>query len=77
MSMNEQIKNFEGVTLPDLEAQLGMRSTESLPKYIFVVGSGGNDYSLNYFTMGSNVTVEAFTANLTATLSQQLKVIHF
>ncbi|KAM7507651.1 hypothetical protein LguiA_018104 [Lonicera macranthoides] len=76
ISMNEQIKNFEGVTLPDLEAQLGMRSTESLPKYIFVVGSGGNDYTLNYFPMRSNVTVEAFTANLTATLSQQLKRLY-
>lgn len=76
MSLNEQIKKFEEVTLPELESQLESSSTESLSKYLFVVGSGGNDYTLNYFFNKSpaNLSVQAFTANLTSTLSTQLKV---
>ncbi|KAL2538804.1 Triacylglycerol lipase [Forsythia ovata] len=49
MSLNAQIRNFEAVTLPDLEVQLRSKSRETLPQFLFVVGSGGNDYSLNYF----------------------------
>lgn len=76
MSLNEQIKKFEEVTLPELESQLESSSTDSLSKYLFVVGSGGNDYTLNYFFTKSqaNLSVQAFTANLTTTLSTQLKV---
>ncbi|KAL0438004.1 UNVERIFIED_CONTAM: GDSL esterase/lipase [Sesamum latifolium] len=67
------IRNFEEVTLPELGMQLGERSTGILSQFLFVVGSGGNDYSLNYFLGNNNVSVEAFTANLTTTLSNQLK----
>ncbi|KZV33066.1 zinc finger protein [Dorcoceras hygrometricum] len=74
ISLNQQIKNFEEYTLPELEMQLGNRSKEILPQSLFLVGSGGNDYSLNYF-MGlanSNTSIEAFTANLITTLSNHL-----
>jgi len=77
ISLSQQIRNFEKVTLPELEAQSGRRSRVVLPKYLFVVGTGGNDYSFNYFLRNptSNVSdLEVFTANLTASLSQQLKV---
>lgn len=73
VSLNEQIKNFEEVTLPDLKTH-----RDFLQNYLFVVGSGGNDYSFNYFMRqaNANVSVEAFTKNLIKSLSQQLKV-HF
>lgn len=76
INLNQQIRNFEKVTLPELEAQVGCRSGVVLPNYLFIVGTGGNDYSFNYFLgkSNSNVSLEAFTANLTATLSKQLKV---
>lgn len=77
-SLNQQIRNFEAVTLPELEKQRGSNnSIEILSEFLFVVGSGGNDYSLNYFVglANSNVSLEAFTTSLTATLSAQLKVI--
>jgi hypothetical protein len=76
ISLSQQIRNFEKVTLPDLEAQLERRSRVVLPKYLFVVGTGGNDYSFNYFLgkSDSNVSLQAFTANLTASLSQKLMV---
>ncbi|KAL1543917.1 GDSL esterase/lipase-like protein [Salvia divinorum] len=78
-SLNQQINNFEKVTLPELELQLGSKnSKEILSNILFVVGSGGNDYSLNYFLglAGSNVSLEAFTNTLTSTLSTQLKRLH-
>ncbi|XP_059454492.1 GDSL esterase/lipase At1g29670-like isoform X2 [Corylus avellana] len=79
ISLSQQIRNFEKVTLPDLEAQLECRSRVVLPKYLFVVGTGGNDYSFNYFLgkSDSNVSLQAFTANLTASLSQQLMLFNF
>ncbi|KAG5544613.1 hypothetical protein RHGRI_017145 [Rhododendron griersonianum] len=80
ISLSQQMRNFEEVTLPDLNAQLGCSSRESLPNYLFVVGSGGNDYSFNYFlrkSSSSNYTtttsLEAFTSNLITKLSGQLK----
>lgn len=77
INLKQQIRNFEKVTLPELEAQVGRRSGGGLlPNYLFIVGTGGNDYSFNYFLSksNSNVSLQAFTANLTASLSQQLKV---
>ncbi|MCD9646590.1 hypothetical protein HAX54_036570 [Datura stramonium] len=77
ISLNQQIRNFENVTLPELEEQLGCKSNESLRNYLFVVGSGGNDYSLNYFLgLPKNVTVQDFTANLIITFSHQLRRLY-
>lgn len=81
MSLNEQIRNFEEVTLPELKTQLGFgmgcsKSLESsVGNYLFVMGTGGNDYSFNYFLANpNNVSLQVFTANLTSSLSTQLKV---
>ncbi|KAF5467647.1 hypothetical protein F2P56_011879 [Juglans regia] len=78
INLNQQIRNFEKVTLPELEAQVGCTSGVVLPNYLFIVGTGGNDYSFNYFLSksNSNVSLQAFTANLTAALSQQLKKLY-
>lgn len=79
-NLNQQMSNFEKVTLPELEQQLGNNnSKEILSEFLFVVGSGGNDYSLNYFLglANTNITLEAFTTTLTASLSAQLKVFRF
>ncbi|KAK2966997.1 hypothetical protein RJ640_003353 [Escallonia rubra] len=75
-SLNQQIKNFEEVTLPILKAEQLRRGDELLPNYLFVVGSGGNDYTLNYFLGRSNTSLEAFTQNLIMTLSRQLKKLY-
>lgn len=77
-SLNQQIRNFEKVTLPDLEAQLGVKSSESLSSYLFVVGVGGNDITFNYFlhAINSNISLQAFTITMTTLLSAQLKVQH-
>ncbi|KAK6276838.1 hypothetical protein POUND7_017161 [Theobroma cacao] len=78
ITLNQQIRNFEEVTLPELEKQVCCGSRELLPNYLFVVGAGGNDYSFNYFVRKSHdiVSLEAFTANLTDSLSQQLKKLY-
>ncbi|KAK9141999.1 hypothetical protein Syun_011399 [Stephania yunnanensis] len=78
ITLNQQIRNFEEVTQPDLETLLGCKGTELLSNYLFVVGAGGNDYLLNYFLSGASKTlpIQDFTANLTATLSNQLKKLH-
>ncbi|XP_051124057.1 GDSL esterase/lipase At1g29660-like [Andrographis paniculata] len=78
ISLNQQIRNFETTTLPELEMQLGQNSSRILPQYMFLVASGGNDYSLNYLLnlTRSNVTLEAFTANLTSTFTLQLKRLY-
>ncbi|KAJ4846095.1 hypothetical protein Tsubulata_016734 [Turnera subulata] len=80
MSLNKQIRNFEEVTLPELGAQMGYNGTRELVgNYLFVVGSGGNDYSFNYFlrqTNYNNVSLQVFTANLTNSLSSKLKKLY-
>ncbi|KAF5207802.1 GDSL esterase/lipase [Thalictrum thalictroides] len=75
ITLNQQIKNFEEITLPELKAQLG---NTTLSKYLFVVGSGGNDYLLNYFlpTNPRKISLPDFTANLTQSLSTQIQKLH-
>ncbi|KAM7279226.1 hypothetical protein ACFE04_006360 [Oxalis oulophora] len=81
MSLSEQIRNFEEVTLPEFDDQVRSSSGESsiLENYLFVVGTGGNDYSFNYFMkkqQNISISLEAFTTNLTASLSAQLKKLY-
>ncbi|XP_027066321.1 GDSL esterase/lipase At1g29670 [Coffea arabica] len=77
-SLNKQIENFENVTLPEFGNGEDFR--KSLAHYLFVVGTGGNDYTFNYFLSrdkdSSNVSLEAFTTKLTTTLSRQLKRLY-
>lgn len=74
ISLSQQISNFEKVTLPELGMQLGNKTRKALSDFLFVVGTGGNDYSLNYFLFNPNVSLVDFTSNLTTTLENQLKV---
>ncbi|KAK9943533.1 hypothetical protein M0R45_009138 [Rubus argutus] len=77
-SLTQQIKDFEAVTLPELEAELGCNSSQSLPSYLIVVGVGGNDYMLNYFLrqLYLRISIETFTANLIASLAQKLQKLY-
>ncbi|KAJ0024591.1 hypothetical protein Pint_07778 [Pistacia integerrima] len=79
-NLNTQIDNFEMVTLPALEAQLGRKTSDFLPNYLFVVGTGGNDYLFNYFTPkfifknATDLNPEVFAENLANLLYQKLHV---
>ncbi|KAJ0086429.1 hypothetical protein Patl1_07880 [Pistacia atlantica] len=81
-NLNAQIDNFETVTLPALEAQLGSKRSDFLPNYLFVVGTGGNDYLFNYFTPkfifknATDLHPEVFAENLANLLYQKLHIIH-
>ncbi|KAL5728948.1 hypothetical protein ACHQM5_001967 [Ranunculus cassubicifolius] len=70
ITLNQQIKNFEEVTLANLST--------SQSNYLFVIGSGGNDYLLNYFLRNATrqVSLQNFTTNLTQTLSTQIQKLH-
>jgi hypothetical protein len=94
VSLRQQISNFESVILPDLRAQLrgpaaaanhgrvkGQDSFHKcyLSKCLFVIGTGGNDYLLNYFNPRKNGTesgppLSEFTTSLIAKLSDHLQV---
>lgn len=72
-----QIKEFEEKTLVELKSLEGF-SNHHLAEYLFVVGTGGNDYLLNYFARAQNLNNSTarsgFTHLLISTLSSQLKV---
>jgi hypothetical protein len=93
MSLRQQIANFEAVTLPDLRGQMhGSMATRGhrmkgqnsfhecyLSKCLFVVGTGGNDYLLNYFNPRNNGTEDRpplaeFTRSLITKLLGHLQV---
>lgn len=81
ISLRKQISYFEGTTLGELEAELGCGSQEFLSQFLFVVGTGGNDYSFNYFLknppnsqLDTVESLRAFTSNLTASFSLHLQV---
>ncbi|XP_008237341.1 PREDICTED: GDSL esterase/lipase At4g16230-like [Prunus mume] len=78
INLSQQIRDFEEETLPELEAELGCKSSESLPSYLFVVGVGGNDYMFNYFARRSYLQfgLEAFTRRLIASLAQKLQKLY-
>ncbi|KAF6159028.1 hypothetical protein GIB67_022183 [Kingdonia uniflora] len=82
ISLNQQIRNFEEVSLPSLGPVLGCENAtilaQALADYLFVMGSGGNDYLMNYFLPTSihKSSLEDFTTNLIAELSNQIKKLH-
>ncbi|KAF0901847.1 hypothetical protein E2562_006473 [Oryza meyeriana var. granulata] len=95
LSLKQQITNFEAVTLPDLRAQLQGATTSTttsrkmkgqdffdqcyLPKSLFVIGTGGNDYLLNYFNTRSGPTrapLSDFTSFVLTKLSTQLQRLY-
>ncbi|KAG6491358.1 GDSL esterase/lipase At1g29660-like [Zingiber officinale] len=79
MSMRMQIKAFEQKTLVELKSLPGF-SNHHLAEYLFVVGTGGNDYLLNYFARAENLNNSTarsnFTRLLISTLSAQLKRLY-
>ena len=95
VSLRQQITNFESVTLPDLRGQLRGPAAAAnhgrvkdqgsfhqcyLSKCLFVIGTGGNDYLLNYFNPRRNNGTEGgpplseFTTSLITKLSDHLQV---
>ncbi|XP_065882241.1 GDSL esterase/lipase At4g16230-like [Euphorbia lathyris] len=75
-SLSTQMRNFEETTLTQLKVQLGLKSEKFLRTYIFVVGTGANDYTSNYFARPINQTVEVFTINLILLLSGHIKNLY-
>ncbi|XP_008798605.2 GDSL esterase/lipase At1g29670-like [Phoenix dactylifera] len=83
MSLSQQVRDFKTRTLPDFAAQLELSGHRGaykhyLSKYLFVVGTGGNDYLLNYFIPGEKKrpALRQFTKALISTLSGQLKMLY-
>ncbi|XP_058074097.1 GDSL esterase/lipase At1g29670-like [Magnolia sinica] len=82
ISLNQQIWNFQKITIPDLRLQLGhthRQLSSHLSKSLFVLGTGGNDYLLNYFSStGANhqMSLQDFTNTLIASFSKQLKWLY-
>lgn len=80
ISLSQQVRNFENVTRPDFRAQLGgndQQFSSHLSKSLFVIGTGGNDYLLNYFLRSGptqNISLQDFTRTLITDLSKQLMV---
>ncbi|KAK6939799.1 GDSL lipase/esterase [Dillenia turbinata] len=72
ISPRQQINNFE-----ELEVHVGCKSTELLSNYLFILGTGGKDYSLNYFLSNPNnnnaSSLQFFTAKLITSLYNHLK----
>ncbi|CAN1235166.1 GDSL esterase/lipase At1g29670 [Linum perenne] len=75
ISLREQIRDFENSTLPKLEKYLSSTRKKLLPKYLILVGAGGNDYTLNYFLNLTNPrpNLEDFTSNLISSLSAKIQ----
>ncbi|KAF4358232.1 hypothetical protein G4B88_030536 [Cannabis sativa] len=61
-----------------IAGEIGCKGKKNLKDYLFVVGSGSNDYSFNYFLTGLNhkTTLQDFTTNLTISLSHHLKKLY-
>ncbi|CAN1731013.1 GDSL esterase/lipase At1g29670 [Linum perenne] len=78
ISLSEQIRDFENSTLPKLEKYLCCLRKKLLPKYLILMGAGGNDYTINYFLNQTNPRpiVEDFTSNLISSLSSKIQHLH-
>ncbi|KAL9234642.1 hypothetical protein vseg_009492 [Gypsophila vaccaria] len=70
INLNQQIRNFKEVTLPQLNHFLG--------HYLFLIAEGNNDFELNYLLQPSSTrpSLHAFVANLTSTFATQLKKLY-
>lgn len=87
LSLNQQISNFEAVTLPDLRATTAstrqMKGRDFLhdcflPKSLFVIGTGGSDYLLNYYRPRNTARPQLsdFTRSLITKLSAHLQRLY-
>ncbi|KAK6939791.1 GDSL lipase/esterase [Dillenia turbinata] len=71
-NLNQQVKNFIEVTLPDLEAQLGCSRNQLLPNYLFIFYTGGEDYLLDYFVRDPSGSIDTALQKFTDTLLNSL-----
>ncbi|KAJ8431431.1 hypothetical protein Cgig2_014924 [Carnegiea gigantea] len=79
ISLNQQIKNFEAATLPELKALLGQpKPARALDGYLFLIAAGNNDFGLSYFLQNSSSrpSLPVFVANLTSTYATQLQRLY-
>ncbi|KAK6939800.1 GDSL lipase/esterase [Dillenia turbinata] len=80
INLNQQVKNFIEVTLPDLEAKLGCSSHQLLANYLIIFNTGGNDYIQNYFRRDPHsinaTSLEDFTDTLINSLYHHIKKIY-
>lgn len=76
-TLNEQIRNFKEVTLPELKSQLNLRGKKILLDYLFLIAAGNNDYLLNYFLLGQITrSPQDYAAKLISTYFGQLKSLY-
>ncbi|CAN0928389.1 GDSL esterase/lipase At5g08460 [Linum grandiflorum] len=77
INFNQQMRDFEETVLPKLENFTGYSRKEILPKYLILVGVGGNDYTLNYFLnlTDPRPSLNYFTSDLISSLSAKVQVI--
>ncbi|KAK9743329.1 hypothetical protein RND81_03G232600 [Saponaria officinalis] len=78
INLNQQIRNFEEVTLLQLKSSLGGNLKEILGHYLFLIAEGNNDFEFNYLLqpISARPSVQAFVANLTSTFETQLKRLY-
>ncbi|CAN0928387.1 GDSL esterase/lipase At1g29670 [Linum grandiflorum] len=77
INFNQQMRDFEETVLPKLENFTGYSRKEILPKYLILVGVGGNDYTLNYFLnlTDPRPSLNYFTSDLISSLSAKVQHI--
>ncbi|XP_068649235.1 GDSL esterase/lipase At1g29670-like [Aristolochia californica] len=75
-SLNEQIKNFQGVTLPEFNRKFADNLPLTLTKYVFLIGTGGFDYLINYLYSHDGISLQEFTESMIAALSDHIKKLY-
>ncbi|KAG9456518.1 hypothetical protein H6P81_001026 [Aristolochia fimbriata] len=75
-SLDEQIKNFQTVTLPVFNQKFGDDLPSKLTKYLFVIGTGGFDYLINYLYNHEGITLEDFTEGILSTYAERIKELY-
>ncbi|XP_065851269.1 GDSL esterase/lipase At4g16230-like [Euphorbia lathyris] len=75
-TLNIQMMNFEMFLLPQLEIQLGMRRDKFLRNYMFIMATGVNDFTENYFLNPITQTIETFVTTLIKLYSAHIKNLY-
>lgn len=73
--MDEQLDNFKNDILPRLKEMLGCSAQVLLPQYLFVIGSGNNDYT-SYYILKQNLIVppQVFASKLVKRYFEYIQV---
>ncbi|XP_049931584.1 GDSL esterase/lipase At1g29670-like isoform X2 [Nymphaea colorata] len=75
ITFNQQIRNFESRTLPELRSLLGKDLSSYLSRSIFAINTGGNDFACSCFD-GTACYLPEFTEELLGRFTQQLKWLY-